>query len=486
MTGTRPHIIIMIGDDGCAVVPHNVPAPAPFFASVNGVGNGMQEITSFIARHPAAQLTLLVDNLAQDYRADNMPRLNPVDRAQLLRRRLRQHFPAARLTASLRHKTANDQFLLAGLHEGNPVFLWAEKLHARFPSIALLPVEGARLAASLMPEATAGWVMTVSRHQTGGYRQIVTHKGDLIFTRLTPLPAPHDDAAVIITRDIKASLDYLSRHGLRHATDLSVLLLMTGIDHLHQDFMDLGLKSIASLSPFKAAQRLALPFAPAPEDDCGDLLFAAALAARKPVLPLMLPHTKQALRTETIKKWGLRVAIIFLFLATIQTVWAANSIVSDIAAGRRQEHMLAKNQADLARMQASAAPLTAPLGQLRQAIERRRIYDQPTPMPWHGLDELAQGLGSDISVMGIEWDAGDDKPESFTVDLAVPAAPQDRAQSVADFTAATQKIAHAMPDYEATVARTPYPDLPQQAVTTTRDAPHQDPTGEMILKAKTP
>jgi len=48
--------------------------------------------------------------------------------------------------------------------------------------------------------------MLVSRQKSGGFRQIVTFKNDLVFTRLTPLPSAEASGgeAEIISRDIKA------------------------------------------------------------------------------------------------------------------------------------------------------------------------------------------------------------------------------------------------------------------------------------------
>ncbi|MDE2029940.1 MAG: hypothetical protein KGI97_05170 [Alphaproteobacteria bacterium] len=487
MLALHPRIILTVGDDGVVVTPHDIPNTAPFFAP-NEAKNGAQEIAAFLDRHPAAQMILLADTLAQDYRADSLPRLNPFDRAKLAQRRLKQNFPAARMTACLKGRKARGDVLLIGLHDGNPVFAWAEKLRARIPVIALLPVEGARLIPRLMREAANGWAMLVSRNRSGGYRQIVTHKGAFVFTRLTPLPPDGaKDESETIARDIKASLDYLTRHGLRDSKELSVLLLLPGDAHEAPALKALPLKSVASLEPHAAARLLNLPFAPESGDDAGDLFFAATVAAaRHPALPLRLPETHRAWRTGTIRQWGMRAAVIALLLACGHMIWSAGGLANDLWQARHVAATLAKTRAEFAREHADAAPTTEPLGRLRQAIERRRLYRAPTPTPWHGLAELARGLDHAAKITEIDWSKpAAQMPEIFSVALrmARTSKHEDRAATVVTFEQEAQNIAKAMPDYALSITRTPYPDLPKDSVTA---ASVSDPVGEIALQRKVP
>ncbi|MDR3423470.1 MAG: hypothetical protein P4M13_00110 [Alphaproteobacteria bacterium] len=488
---SRPRIILMIGDDGIVVVPWETSHAQPFFVSAEDHG-AAQDVLDFVARNPQARVTLFADNLAQDYRSDELPRLSIFDRAKLIRRRLKQVFPSALLTAHLNFKHSRDRVLMIGLHESNPVFLWADKLRNRLPDIALLPVEGARLAARLMPEAANGWAMLVCRQKSGGFRQIVTYKKDLVFTRLTPLsPADaSDDDAEMIARDIQASLDYLTRQGLRDPLDLSVLLLMPDNLHSAVAFENLSLKSVRSLSPAAAAKHLSLPFTP--EDDAcdADIVFAAhLLLAMRPCLTLMLPEARQILRENTVRKFGLRAACAALLLVVLSGMWQAGSLISTLYRAETEAATLAKTRNALAEMQASAAPTTEPLGRMRQALERKRIYAQETPTPWAGLNELTGGALQDSQIVKLDWKKdGDAAPEVLTVTLRMTGSgnADDRAETVAAFTHAAQNIARAMPDYKVTDTKPPYPALPQEAVQTAEKTVATEPVGEISLQRKTP
>ena len=478
----------MIGDEGVVLVPFDIPGATPFFIPMDAP-QATQEILGFVARYPQARLTLFADNLAQDYRSDSLPRLSVFDRAKLIDRRLQQTFPSARLTAHLRFRQTKDKFLLIGLHDSNPVFLWADRLRARTPAITLLPVEGARLSARLMPESSAGWSMLVARQKSGGLRQIVTFKNDLVFTRLTPLPpsglSPKDEAS-IIARDIKASLDYLTRQGLRNASDLSVLLLTPDTLDQAEVFANLGLNSTRALSPYAAAALLKLPFAVPQDERDSDLLFAAHfLAAARPVLSLRLPDARRDWLNQTICLWGLRLSFLALGLAMMDTLWRSEEWMTSFYNVQKESRHLEETRHVLAQAQASAAPLTEPLGRLRQALERRRIYEQPTPAPWQAMDAMGTALDETGKILSLEWKKeSDDAPDTLTLSIRMTNARQDRAETVAAFAKLAQNIADSLPDYTLAISKTPYPALPQDSVTASPAPDSPPPIGEIILQRK--
>jgi hypothetical protein len=486
----RPRIILMIGDDGIVVVPYDITGTSPFFVATDNK-SAAQEITEFIARYPQARLTLFTDNLTQDYRSDDLPRLNFLDRAKLINRRLKQTFPAARLTASVRFKKTPNRVLMIGLHESNSVFTWADRLHARLPDIALLPVEGTRIAKRLMPESANGWAMLVSRQKSGGFRQIVTFKNDLVFTRLTPLPPADviEDTAETVARDIKASLDYLTRHGLRDPQELSVLLLIPDDIHSAVAFESLSLKSIRLLSPAKAARQLSLTFAPDADDDAADILFAAHLLTRqRSTLSLMLPDARQVWLTQNVRQWGMRAACAALMVVAAATIWRAGDFAATLYRAQKENAQLDQTRDLLKQAQDNAAPVTEPLGRMRQALERRHIYERQTPAPWQGLNELASGLDQNSKIVKLAWAKDNDvAPEIFTVSLRIAseANSNDRAETVAAFARVTQNIAHSMPDYQVESTKPPYPALPQESVTVATNVT-EDPVGEITIKRKEP
>ncbi len=115
-------------------MPYNIPgAPAPFFAAIDDKLSATA-VLAVAGRYPRVPVTLLTDNLAQDLRRDAVPRLNLFDRSKLIRRRLQQAFPQARLSASVNLKSDRKQVLLAGLHNGGAIFDWMARLASVNPN----------------------------------------------------------------------------------------------------------------------------------------------------------------------------------------------------------------------------------------------------------------------------------------------------------------------------------------------------------------
>ena len=76
----KPHLVLLIGDDGILCLPFRMPgAPPPFFADHND--ERLRFIPSLAAKHREIPVTLLADTLSQDLRRDALPRLSRFDRA---------------------------------------------------------------------------------------------------------------------------------------------------------------------------------------------------------------------------------------------------------------------------------------------------------------------------------------------------------------------------------------------------------------------
>lgn len=489
----RPRIVISVGDDGIVVVPYLIAEATPFFTSFRDE-DSLEKAKEFLSAHPEARLTFFADNLTQDYRIDDLPRLNALDRIKLIRRRLKQTFPFARLTSHLNFKGDAQRALFIGLHESNVLFHWADQVEARLPDIALLPVEGADLLPKLSPGKSLEWILLVSRHKSGGFRQIVTHKGNLVFTRLTPLPQEDvlESEALTIARDIKASIDYLLRLNLREAKNLSVVVLLSENEALLKALEPLTLKSVSFFSPAQAAKRLRLPMIPDDGDMNGDLIFASYLLSKtRARKTFMLPKARKAWMTATLQRWGFRLSLTFLVLVALLTLWRAGDLVATLYSTQKEIIQLAQTRLKLSQERSHTAPLTEPLGQLRQALERRHIFEQAQILPWHGFTELSSGLLLEprFIMTGLDWKTDvSTATETVTATFQYDASTQENEplEITASFARLVQALARAMPDYTITNVKTPYPSTPNETVTTETNQGKEAPVGEIALERKTP
>jgi hypothetical protein len=471
IAGKRPRLVLVIGDDGVMLAPFGVAGLAdPVFAATRDEA-ARNIVLDHLLLRPKTPVTILSNVAAQEFRIEALPPLRVLDRPKLARRRLEQAFPDAYAAAS--RVADRSHALLACLHRGSAVASWLGALPPSAASLGLLPVEGARLAASLMPEMEKGWAMILARFRTGGFRQIVTRDGQFVFTRQTlALPASADPRMVAeaIARDLCSSLGYLSRFGLTEAANLRVALLLKDDQaatlRAYAAAGRLPTPNLAALSPHQAAKKLGLGFAPDTGDGDSDLLFAAYAAARPNLrLPLMPPAIKRRKQDAWIGRMGWRAATAAMVLALGMTGWSASQYGLRYYDNVRDGEEVAALRQRLVAEQESAASVAAPLGRFRVALERQRLFMEPQAMPWETLRQLGQGLEGKARLTALDW--RDD--ESLRVDIRLIAGSgarsSDREAVVADFRALALELARAMPAYAVEVTRYPFPALPQEVLT---------------------
>ena len=485
----RPQFILMVGDEGVTFVPCSVPGINEIFFAAHNDRNAAARIVSLLSKRRKIPVIMFADNLAQDFRQETLPRLSPFDRPKLVKRRVAQAFPQAKLTSVFNLGAAH--ILMIGLPDG-PLFEWMERLKQFSPRLCLVPIECAGMLTRLLPDASLpgqnGWAMMLSRQQSGGFRQIVTHKGDFVFTRLTPpLPeqASGSEIAAAVERDIRASLGYLGRFGLTDSRNLRVILLMPEVIHEELEKIAAPIHSLTLLSPHKMAHHLKLPFTPHTNDPYSDLVYAGWLAQkRKPLLRLTLPGIKIERRHASIRKWGMRAACLALLISGSLAALRCGDIALSLVQIERGNAHLGITRADLLSNESTMAAIAGPIGRLREALGRKHIFSEPALWPWPALTALEQGMGADARLVKFDWQS-DAKPdeEVLRAKLRLTENVADRETVVARFQSIARNIAQAMPDYTIDLTHYPFPALPQESVT---NAAPSEMMAELTVKRRTP
>jgi hypothetical protein len=487
--------LLMIGDNGALLMPPDQNTQASLFVAGHD-DKQAKPILEALALRPRVPILILADTLAQEFRRDELPRLNFLDKRKLLARRLKQHFPHTQLTAALTLK--NNAALLAGLHDGGPVDVWLERLAPLSNpsgSVALLPLESAGMVTALLPQARQGWGLLLSQQRTGGIRQIVTHNGALIFTRLTP-PLPHETspsyAAANLALDLQASRDYLARLGLTGGTPLHMIAVLPESLHAAVAAAQLPVENLSTLTPHQTAKRLGLPFAPAPEDPTSDLLYAAWLKRRHPRTVLMHPETRRAHNTNHIKRWGTRAALAAWLFALTLIGWQGHDLVQLGIANRNAAREIGALRNQLEQERTTLAPVTEPLGRLRQALERKRLFADPASVPWPLLLALGQTLDGKDRIAQLDWqnETGKAQDEALQINLHFADAntPEQKQEIFQHFDQLQQLLRTALPDYDVKIVRYPFPVLPDEPLSNSTDnnqaAPLRD--GTLAFRRVTP
>ncbi|HVI51405.1 MAG TPA: hypothetical protein VM661_09370 [Candidatus Sulfotelmatobacter sp.] len=303
LVGKAGRFLLLIGDEGAIFGRLSGAGLAEaWFCPNEKLDEGRALFARMLASRRRTSLLVLADVLEQMYREDNLPKVGPLDRAKLVRRRLDMAYPGDPLKAALPLEAGVGgnglRILMAVLAESPALAGWSaflEGLDNPVTGYCLQPLEAVGLLDRLMPDGDAParhWRALVGLQATGGLRQIVTLDGRLVITRLTQAPLqPSGDAAglaQIIERELKSSISYLKRLGYSDAERLDLMVL--GDEALCAEIgnSELAVTNLFVMTPAQAAQHLGLRGAARSRDGFSDLLLAE-WAARKKTPALALP-----------------------------------------------------------------------------------------------------------------------------------------------------------------------------------------------------
>ena len=381
----------------------------------------LRTLAAALAKAPSGPLLVVADLLEQSYRKEAVPRLNRADRAKVLNRRLERAFPDTPLKAALKladdpEELRSETCLLVGLPPATDWDRWLgflRQIENPVQALTLLPVEAAamvdRLARALAPadRPPQGWAILIGRQVTGGFRQIVVHRGELVLTRLTPSlagDAGPAEVAAEIRRELKATLGYMTRLGYRAGGSLDILAL--GDQALAAALADPGsipgrLTVIAA-----AAAAGALGLAVPAEVEAADGALLGALWAgqrRRPVLQLLPPDLRmRMLRGQALRWLSAGLAASALGLAS----YAALAGVSALQVSQEVSWLSAwqgTTRQQLERSEGDADAIRARAEAMRAVIEAGGRLEATAASPFEALAALRQAMTRDEQLTALTW-----------------------------------------------------------------------------------
>lgn len=192
-------------------------------------------------------IMILNDMVEQHYRKERVPKVGMMDKANVVKRKLRAAFPnypvraALELKEKLKATSASSKpgsvYIFAAVPSADgytKTLAAATKSLCSIAGFGLLPVESSDLvstvSASLTPRGKkkAVWAMMLGQHKNGGLRQIVTKNGELALTRMTPVSDNDTDPqewAREVYQEFKATMSYLTRFGFAPEDGLDVIAI---------------------------------------------------------------------------------------------------------------------------------------------------------------------------------------------------------------------------------------------------------------------
>lgn len=289
--------------------------------------SGLGRFEAFLEDQAPLLTYILADLVEEEFRIEVVPHAMGRDRAAILKRHMRRLFRGTTLThaevigrvSGQRHK---DEILFSALTNGELPDMWLPvmlKHQVPIAGIYSLPLLTADLLRKMKHRIEDALVLTEG--QDGGLRQSFFHKGQLKFSRLSPMPQLTDaEYAEYVHEEIGKTKRYLSNlrllkpdvllevHLLSGGTQLDALLEMKarkGLDHY--DMIDLN--SFARRFGYRGTI----------ERHFADELMAYHVAAKHPSNHYALPQHRRFYFTQ-VTRTGLQAASIVL--AAGAALWA--------------------------------------------------------------------------------------------------------------------------------------------------------------------
>lgn len=239
--------VLLLGDDGVSV--YNVRSSSTeYIDTVLWDADGLEESLAALIRNRCGgkPVVIINDVVEQHYRKERISQASPLDRANLIKRKVASAFPSYPIRSAIKlkekaplvdGKKTGDIYLFSALPFTDNIrkaLAGVRKSHASIAGFCLLPVEATSMVHTLSKKVSKGesqtsqWCIFVGQHQNGGLRQIVTKNGELALTRMTPISVDENNAEIWcsdVVGELKGTMSYLSRFGFTSNDGLRVILI---------------------------------------------------------------------------------------------------------------------------------------------------------------------------------------------------------------------------------------------------------------------
>jgi len=214
------------------------------------IENFVRDVAKLLRDDCGGKPALLLNDMTDQHfkGGQRMPKVGPLDKANVVKRKLQMAFanypirgalavkaPGQKAGLTLTRPSADkaqaagggsgDVYLFAAVPMSDPIVKTLAAVRESMVPIVgfvLLPVEAADMAAALSKKvagkggAPARWTIVIGQHHNGSLRQVIIRDGQLAMTRMTPVIGSAKDPvqwANEVNQEFKATLSYLSRFG---------------------------------------------------------------------------------------------------------------------------------------------------------------------------------------------------------------------------------------------------------------------------------
>ncbi len=416
--------VLIIGDEALYV--YDTGAKTRLIDTIPWTAKDFEEtVTDVVKRECKGKPLLIVNDMTDQHfkGGQRIPKVGPMDRANVLQRKLTVSFPnypirgalpvkdrsSKSVAANLKANASGGLYLFAAVPMSEPVSKTLTAVKQSMASIAgfvLLPIESSDMVQALAEKAMkrektrSRWAVLIGQHMGGGLRQVITRDGQLAMTRMTPIADMEADPTAWtndVVQEFKATISYLSRFGYSpdDGTEVFVIATPSAGEEIRNQ-IDIPC-NFTSYTVTEAAEVLGFRIGPQDDQYHADPLHAA-WAGRKTrfILPMEATDIKkiygprQAAMVAGLLLFGGAAYLSWQLMATGQGLLVARD---DLASQKRlQVEVEAEYQTELARMQALGFDVKLIQSSLNtfKALENDNIH--PLPL----FQNIGKALGAEL------------------------------------------------------------------------------------------
>lgn len=354
-------LFLLIGNDGAILAEISKGQVVQSWSADKDNKAELDDLEAVLKQNSKYPLRIIIDLLEQNYNHESLPAASLLDRSKMIKRRLSMCFPYAAASAALAlgkndelkdiNESKKQKYLFAALPNSAEWQFWQdfiEKTGAKPLSLSLLPLEGVLLVERLHKILAehgefkaesidenknivekGAWRLLICPQETGGLRQIITHNGELILTRNTPLDDDICNDSQKLFAEIKVEIiateTYLKRLDYNASDGLDIIII-TDYDIKDNELAKNGIDShnVTMLDVETACKLLKIAKPPknnAKIKGAGFLFINWRASLRRPQLNL-LPHSlKKESRRRKYLRLFLHGQIVLFVLFVIITAW---------------------------------------------------------------------------------------------------------------------------------------------------------------------
>lgn len=312
-------IVIIIGDNGTIVslLDGKKLLQRLFVASTETEDS--HSFSTFLSKYNEVPIYILLDTIDQTYTQQSLPGVSSMSIGKLVKKRLERDFAESDLKGAIQIKRQDGGrrdwlYMFVSTPQSESLLSWIElitKMNSRIMGIFLLPLEMERFVKNLNKiifkddKEKSSWQFLVTHNKSGGFRQIITHNGSVVFTRLIrqgkdTLP---DILAGNIEQEIFNTIDYIRRLSFDDHEEIDVIAIVSKEIKKGLKTTNIRGRNLLVYTPFEIAEKLGFVDVATLEDKFSDILLTANFINSKVKLKLNTKLTEKLQTLHTIQKY---------------------------------------------------------------------------------------------------------------------------------------------------------------------------------------